>query len=101
MCDTRLSLTSASHELIRRYFLRWQDERLLPTFRVSEDTFPGFSLNVRILLANLFLRLQSREFRRGVLHASGPSEGSCVRRHVGASEFANSIGPFLRQCHLR
>jgi hypothetical protein len=42
-----LSLTSARNELIRRCFLRWQDERLLPTFRVSEDTFPGFSLNVR------------------------------------------------------
>ncbi len=28
---------------------------------------------------------------QGMLPASGPSEGSWVRRHVGASEFANSI----------
>jgi hypothetical protein len=35
------------------------------------------------------------EISAGVLHASGPSEGSWVRRHFGASEFANSIPPFL------
>jgi hypothetical protein len=35
------------------------------------------------------------EISAGVLHASGPSEGSWVRRHVGASEFANSIWRFL------
>src|SRR5215216_5212380 len=36
------------------------------------------------------------EISAGVLHASGPSEGSWVRRHFGASEFANSIPPFAR-----
>jgi hypothetical protein len=35
------------------------------------------------------------EISAGVLHASGPSEGSWVRRHFGASEFANSIPSFL------
>jgi hypothetical protein len=36
------------------------------------------------------------EISAGVLHASGPSEGSWVRRHVGASEFAKSIRGFLK-----
>jgi hypothetical protein len=35
-----------------------------PMFRVSEDTFPRFSLNVRILLANLF-RCSRRPFCTG------------------------------------
>ena len=33
-------------------------------------------------------------FPQGLLQASGPSEGSCVRRNVGASEFANSSPSF-------
>jgi hypothetical protein len=39
--------------------------------------------------------LTKPRFPQGVLHASVPSEGSCVRRHFGASEFANSIRPFF------
>jgi hypothetical protein len=35
--------------------------------------------------------LTKPRFPQGALHASGPSEGSWVRRHFGTSKFANSI----------
>jgi hypothetical protein len=45
--------------------------------------------------------LTKPRFPQGVLHASVPSEGSCVRRHVGASEFANSIRWFSEISYKR
>ena len=47
-----LSLTAASNGLMRRCLLRWQDERLFPTFCVLRHLCHGFSSNERILLAN-------------------------------------------------
>jgi len=44
-----LSSTSASNELMRRCLLRWQDERLFPTFCVFEPLCHGFSPNERFL----------------------------------------------------
>jgi hypothetical protein len=37
------------NELIRRYFLRWQAEKLPATLRHREKHSPGFSYNLQVL----------------------------------------------------
>ena len=47
-----ISLSFSGNELIRRCLLRWLDARLFPTSRHRYKHLPGFSCNLRILLAN-------------------------------------------------
>jgi len=60
-----LSSTSASNELMRRCLLRWQDERLFPTFCVFGHLCYGFSPNERFLRVLTTIYLQ-RRYQSGV-----------------------------------